>query len=911
LGTKTISVGSSNATGQDFSAQNLSFGTITGTVKSGAGDTPVQGAMVRGENTSSSNGNMTSTATDGTYSLKVSFGTYTVYAFVPGVGEATPLTNIAVNSTGTPVSGKNFTIGTPITITVNVTDGSSHPITNAGVDVRDSNGRGNFTQDSVSSGANAVYTISVPPGTYNVRVSHPAYGPITTCPTAAALTGVNTARTITCTASAGQTFAVTGTIKVGASALSGAWVSLIGSPTGQTNSIFLGGQSDASGNFSISVPAGSYRLRVDKPGYRSPAEQIVAVTAAKAVGDIVVTTAGRTISGTVTLSGSAVSNAFVDATDGAGGYAVSQTDVSGAYSLAVDNGTWTLRAHSPGYEGGPFPVTVNNNSPGAQTITLAAMSGFTVKPEKPETITPNSGGFLTNSDIGNNFKLNIPANALGTGSNSATVTTKVNTAMPNPPSGAILSKNAVTISAVGSDGSKISSLNDSITIVVPYDEANLPSGAQETNLVLGSWNDATQSYDTLSTTVDIVNDTLTATVSHLSDFAPMVPSSESAPATPTGLTLTNQGNGNAVVVRWSSVSGASTYNIYRSTDNASFPLVYSTSSITYADNALAAGTTYYYKVSAVNAAGAESAATLLAVSITPQNTVGPSGGGGGGGGAYVAPAPAPATTTPATLLPTPAAPTSTPASNLSAPSVSASAGHPNGTLILDGKTVYLIKNGQKVGFRDSSEYKSHGYNFGQAVAANAQDKALPQAEFVQKALEGTLVLDAADNKTVYMIGTGNTKRGFVSAQVFKALGYSFANLPKINLTDYPSGPVISTSSDPHPDGALVLEGKTVWWLQNGQRLGFESMAVFNTYGFSVSKIVKSNTADLSLPQGPLVKFRDGTLVKDGSSYYLVSDGQAWPFATSGALTSQGFKTSNAISGSVKNYPLGNIIQAPD
>ncbi len=896
LGTKTISVGSSNSTGQDFSAQNMTFRTITGTATRSSAAT--QGVMIRAENSTGSSGNMTYAAADGTYTIKVPDGTYTVTCFFPGLGDIAAIGGSVTLSAGTATAVRDCTAGAPITITVNVTDGTN-PITDAGVDVRDSSGRGNFTNNSVASSTDvslAVYSVSVPPGTYTVRVGHPAFGKI------GETADVDSTRVITHTAAAGQVYAVTGTIKSGGSALANAWVSLIGTATGQTNSVFLGSQSIANGTFSISVPSGTYRLRVDKPGYRSPAESTVNVNgAAKAVGDITLTTASRTITGTVTLSGSAVSKAFVEAADGAGGYAVSQTDVNGAYSLAVDNGTWTLRAHAPGYEGGPLPVTVNDNSPSSQTITLTAMSGFTVKPERPETVTPTSGGFLTNTDIGVRFKMDIPANALGTGSNSATVTTKVNTAMPNPPSGSILSKNAVTISAVGSDGSKISSLNDSITIVVPYDEANLPSGALEANLVLGSWNDATQSYDTLPTTVDITNNTLTATVSHLSDFAPLVPSGVGAPSTPTNLAAVDLASSGSIRLTWTAVSGATSYNIYKSTDNSTFPLLASTSGTTYNANGLTNFDVCYFKVSAVNSTGNESAATA-AVSVIP--TGGGSGGGSGGGG-YTPPVTTPAsTTTPATTTPVSTTPTIPVVPGTLAPA----GAHPNGTLVLDGSTIYLVKDGQRYGFRDAKEYQSHGYNFGQAVAANAQDKAMPQAEFVQKALQGTLVLDASDNRTVYMIGTGNTKRGFATADVFKALGYSFANLPKINLSDYPAGPAITIATDTHPEGALVLEGKTVWWILGGVRQGFESMAVFNTYGFATSKIVKANAADLGLTHGSLVKFRDGTLVSEGGLYYLISDGKKLSFASASDLTSRGYKTSNAISAGLTNYESGGSVQ---
>jgi len=286
------------------------------------------------------------------------------------------------------------------------------------------------------------------------------------------------------------------------------------------------------------------------------------------------------------------------------------------------------------------------------------------------------------------------------------------------------------------------------------------------------------------------------------------------------------------------------------------------------------------------------------ITLTPgtSHCDGGSGGGGGGGGGGGTPA------TPATPA-TPETP-ATPATS-AAP---AAGTHSNGTLVNDNGTFYLIKDGQKIGFRDAKEYASYGYNFGQAVSASASDKALPSTSAVAKAMEGTLVLDSADGKTVYMIGTGSTKRGFVSANVFKALGYSFANLPKINLADYPVGPAIGTATEVHPDGSLVKEGQTIWWIRGNVKQGFESMAVFNTYGFSLSRVVTSNAADNVLAQGSIVKFRDGTLVNDGGTYYLITDGLKKAFSSTSDLTSKGYKTANAINAALAAYTSGGLVQ---
>ncbi|OHB24774.1 MAG: hypothetical protein A2542_00760 [Parcubacteria group bacterium RIFOXYD2_FULL_52_8] len=451
--------------------------------------------------------------------MKLPAGTYTIKSFFPSIGDGSTITGAVVAADAT-LASQNVTVAEPISITVNVTDGTS-AITGAFVDVRDSSGKGNGTSNSTTSGANAVYTVKVPPGTYTVRVGHPAYGKI------GETTSVSTTQTITYTAQGGTLSTVSGTVQANSAALSGAWVSIFGLPTGQTFPIHMGAQSGSDGTFSIQVPAGSYKLRADKTGYKSSADASVTANGATAAGTITLTTAARTISGTVTLDGTGISSAFVDATDGSGGFAVGQTDASGAYSLAVDTGTWTLTARSKGYQGTKQVVVTDANQTG-QTIALTAISGFTLTPELQETITPSAGGLITNSNIGSGFKLNLPANALGDESNAATVTTQVNTAIPNPPSGTILSKSAVSISAVDSSGSPIKNLNDSVTITIPYTEADIPTGSTEGSLVIGVYNDSTGQYDVLSTTVDTTNNVLTATVDHFSDFAPLLPSSGSS-----------------------------------------------------------------------------------------------------------------------------------------------------------------------------------------------------------------------------------------------------------------------------------------------------------------------------------------------------------------------------------------------
>ena len=185
---------------------------------------------------------------------------------------------------------------------------------------------------------------------------------------------------------------------------------------------------------------------------------------------------------------------------------------------------------------------------------------------------------------------------------------------------------------------------------------------------------------------------------------------------------------------------------------------------------------------------------------------------------------------------------------------------------------------------------------------------------VQKALDGTLSLDKQDNRTIYMIARGQ-KRGFTSAEVFFSLGYQFHQAIPIDLSDYPSGTPIYSSTETHPNGALILDkndNRTVWWILDQTRQGFQSAEVFHTYGFDFSKIVPANDADMSLPAGPLVKFRDGTLVNDNSlganTYYIISEGRKRRFATPQQLVDLGYSLSNVISGLLTAYVEDSAVE---
>jgi len=118
--------------------------------------------------------------------------------------------------------------------------------------------------------------------------------------------------------------------------------------------------------------------------------------------------------------------------------------------------------------------------------------------------------------------------------------------------------------------------------------------------------------------VAAVNTTGTSAQSSEVNATPQV----SAPATPTGLTATA---GNAqVALGWTASSGATSYNVYRGTTaggESATAVATGVTTTSYTNTGLTNGTTYFYKVAAVNAGGTsgqsnEASATPVAASNT-------------------------------------------------------------------------------------------------------------------------------------------------------------------------------------------------------------------------------------------------------------------------------------------------------
>ncbi|MFI9170893.1 fibronectin type III domain-containing protein [Streptomyces lincolnensis] len=85
-----------------------------------------------------------------------------------------------------------------------------------------------------------------------------------------------------------------------------------------------------------------------------------------------------------------------------------------------------------------------------------------------------------------------------------------------------------------------------------------------------------------------------------------------APAVPVGLDITDASEEGGLRIGWSAVEGAASYRVYRAaTENGTYTRVGATDQPSYQDASAQVGTSYYYRVSALDAAGNESARSVI------------------------------------------------------------------------------------------------------------------------------------------------------------------------------------------------------------------------------------------------------------------------------------------------------------
>lgn len=452
-----INTTSADVTGINFTISNSNIVAISGMVKD-ANNNGVAGVQVWADQVSYAGGtegamtgvgNCVTTDANGSYTINVAASTagtaagatrYKIGGRDPNTGDLTPITGIDASSS---VTGKNLTISTSRTVTVDIQNAPSNSL----LDPADTTGyfmdkamldiysptanKGNNKKiEDTDLSDTSDGTISIPEGSgYRAHLHIPGYGEFAATEngtTGFALSGGNTTVhfDLKRQGTAIAPITLSGTVKDASNtALANAYVSAINETTYEV----IGKMTDSNGAYSLKVPdlnpdgeGATYKIRVDKPNYSSPTS-FSAIAADKSDANFQLTSNTSAITGTVcenSACSTLAKSAEVMAQEvGGEGFKRGTSDAdTGTFSLALaPNKVWNITAKSK-TGGMGQKLNIASGATGLQIILTnqinAASQGIISSTVKNQQIKPADGGIVNDLD-NTGVKLTIPEEALG------------------------------------------------------------------------------------------------------------------------------------------------------------------------------------------------------------------------------------------------------------------------------------------------------------------------------------------------------------------------------------------------------------------------------------------------------------------------------------------------------------------
>lgn len=417
---------------------------------------------------------------------------------------------------------------------------------------------------------------------------------------------------------------------------------------------------DSSGNYSIVVKSGDYKIGVELVGYEPIAPTNITISTST-TQDFSLTSADHSISGTIYAdansnstfdSGEQVADGWVWAEESSTKKIIgANTESDGTFSIPVANGTFTLKGVANGYTESSFGnITIQNANSTNNSIQLTSKSNWDSK-LKSQPITPSTGGSLDDSgSSGSGVKITIPPNALGSDTSSGSIKSSNTSSVSKTSSANPLGSIGKEITATDGTGAAITNLSDDIELELVYYMSDIDSTLSDytkLNLLTNSyWDTSVSNWVSMSTTKTAYtksnsSDTDWTTVTdyeaftsalqsnssaysdykialnsssdHLTVFGATTPTDTTPPSAPTGLSQTS-GSGTSVVLDWSDSSETDLleYEIYRSTSanvtaNSTNQVNSSqVKSSAFTDSTTTPFTVYYYTITAADDSSNES-----------------------------------------------------------------------------------------------------------------------------------------------------------------------------------------------------------------------------------------------------------------------------------------------------------------
>ncbi|HEY5267190.1 MAG TPA: carboxypeptidase-like regulatory domain-containing protein, partial [Acidimicrobiales bacterium] len=288
----------------------------------------------------------TTTASNGTYSMKLAAGTYSVYIDPTCGGSTTsPYTPQSLNNAVTIVASTTTTKNVVLSLGGTVSGTISFNGAGVGGVCVD------FINGSVGAGgtitaSNGTYSMILVPGTYSVYVDPTCSGSTTSLYVPQSLSNavvVVASTTTTKSVALSEGGTVSGTVTFNGAGVGGVCVTF-----NQTNSD--GGSTSASnGSYSMNLAPGTYDVNVDPTcggtktsTYATQFLNTVTVTTGATITKNVVLGLGSIVSGTVSFDGVGVQGVCVNFNNGSGGDGNEATANNGTYSMNLPPGTYNV-----------------------------------------------------------------------------------------------------------------------------------------------------------------------------------------------------------------------------------------------------------------------------------------------------------------------------------------------------------------------------------------------------------------------------------------------------------------------------------------------------------------------------------------------------------------------------------------
>jgi hypothetical protein len=182
------------------------------------------------------------------------------------------------------------------------------------------------------------------------------------------------------------------------------------------------------------------------------------------------------------------------------------------------------------------------------------------------------------------------------------------------------------------------------------------------------------------------------------------------------------------------------------------------------------------------------------------------------------------------------------------------------------------------------------------LVTNSQASSLAHAD-------GTNIIS---NGTIYLI-QGSAREPYTSAAAFLSYGFnSWVTVQPATAADLalpfasytPNG---STQSQPYyvapRNGSLINDNGTIYLITDGMRAGFSSAAIFNNLGYSFANAVPGDTSFL-VALAPInsatIPHPDGTLINDNGTIYIMQNGYRVGIPSMDVLNSWGLKIPEVV-----------------